>query len=126
MYVANLDIDQPVAPFDYYDVNELNCVLRNQNKFIVFHHNIRSFNRNFDCLAVLLNQIDVNIDIIVLTETWFTEGLCAEIDNYIGYHVCRPERGGGVCLCLSEMDWVIDSYLSLHISLITVRCARWK
>ena len=32
---------------------------------------------------------------IVLTETWFRDGLCGDIEGFTGYHMCRSEKAGG-------------------------------
>ena len=32
---------------------------------------------------------------VILTEIWFIEGLCQEIDGYLGYHMYRTEGTGG-------------------------------
>ena len=74
-------------------------MLADENQFVVIHHNIRSFYRNFDSLSLLLNELDKNIDVLVLTETWFSEGLCCEVEGFVGYHVFRDGRvGGGVSI----------------------------
>ncbi|XP_039286617.1 uncharacterized protein LOC120351901 [Nilaparvata lugens] len=39
----------------------------------IFHTNIRSFNKNFDELTVILNNYKIKFNIIVLTETWVDE-----------------------------------------------------
>ena len=45
----------------------------------------------------MLNEYETTIDVIILTETWFIEGLCQEIDGYVGYHIYQTEgTGGGV------------------------------
>ena len=68
----------------------------------MFHQNIRS-QRNFDDLSVLISQFSAKIDVIVLTETWFSYGLFQEIDRYIGFHVFRSERVGvGVSVYLRQ------------------------
>ena len=48
----------------------------NLKGILIFHHNIRSFNKNFDNLPIMLGEFETTIDVIILTETWFIEGLC--------------------------------------------------
>ena len=72
-------------------LEEINRSLTNLKGTLIFHHNINSFNKNFDNL----NEIKTKIDVIILTETWFIEGLCQEIDGYVGYHMYRKEGSGG-------------------------------
>lgn len=39
----------------------------------IFHVNIRSINKNFNNLLVLLHRINPSIDIIILTECWLSK-----------------------------------------------------
>ena len=68
----------------YYSLPEFNYYLRDHKPFVVFNQNIRSFNQNFESLSVFLSEIEKNIEIIVLTETWFTKDSCCSIEGYIG------------------------------------------
>ena len=72
-----LDVDsiEPIIPRVYYNCDELNDAVFHNNELLIFTHNIRSFNRNFDNFSLLLDNIKSNVDVIVLTETWFTEEL---------------------------------------------------
>lgn len=79
---------------NYTNVGEFNED-RNTDKFYMFHQNIRSFNKNFDEFSVFLNQIKTDIDIIVMTETWFSNSNVCNIEGYNGYHVFRSNIGGG-------------------------------
>lgn len=48
-----------------------NIMSNDSTKFLIYHMNIRSIRQNFDNFAAtILEQIDVNIDCIILTETW--------------------------------------------------------
>ena len=107
----------------YYNVSELGDRFGedgNSHQLTIFHHNVRSFSQNYDKLSMLLSEINHDIDVIVLSETWHREGLCNEIDGYVGHHVYRSERtGGGVsvytrvglkCCYLSEHSVVSNSH----------------
>jgi len=73
-------------------------MLNNEN-FSLFHLNIRSFRANSDELCILLSGMKGKPDLIVLTETWFSEGCVGEIDCYEGFHVFREgRRGGGISI----------------------------
>ena len=64
---------------------------------MIVTHNIRSLNRNYEGLSLALANISSRIYIIILTETWFIDGLCVEIDRFTGFHTVRSDRiGGGV------------------------------
>ena len=118
--MIELNVELPDIPCMYYEIDELTDCLQNNNGLFVFHQNIRSFQRNFDDLSVLISQFSAKMDVIVLTETWFSYGLCQEIDGYVGFHVFRSEReGGGVsvyvrqgikCSQLTEYSTITDSH----------------
>ena len=109
----------------YYILPEFNDNLRDHKPFVVFNQNIRSFNQNFDSLSVFLSEIEKNIKIIVLTETWFTKDSCCSIEGYRGYHSYRSDKiGGGVSvhvrkniqsLCLHEFTACTEVYESCVI-----------
>lgn len=79
----------------YYEVEEFNRLMGNLDQLFVFHQNIRSFNSNFDTLSCFLSKLSHNVDVLVLTETWFREGLCCSIDGYKSYHTYRNDKSGG-------------------------------
>ena len=87
-------------PCSYYDVPQLNSSIQSDN-FIVFHHNITSLNCNSDHLLLMLSQLRYKVHVIVLNETWFSEGLVDSIVGYTEFHSCRSGgwgwRGLGVC-----------------------------
>ena len=39
----------------------------------IINQNIRSINKNFDDFVLLLNRINTNVDIIILTECWLSD-----------------------------------------------------
>ena len=88
------NVELPVIECSYYDTEEINRSLTNLKGTLIFHHNIHSFNKNFDNLSIMLNEIKTVINVIILTETWFIEVLCQEIDGYVGYHMYRKEGTG--------------------------------
>ena len=94
-----LDVNsvEPIIPCVYYNCDELNDAVFHDNELLIFTHSIRSINRNFENLSLLLDNIKSNIDVIVLSKTWITEELCCDIDGLESYHVVRINRvGGGV------------------------------
>lgn len=108
------------VPCAYYDIRDIGSKVNGSGNLIVFHHNIRSFNKNFDNLTLLIDQIKLNIDVLVLTETWFVDGLCWELQGYVGHHVVRADRGGGgvsvfirsdlQCTLNTNLTSICDSY----------------
>ena len=97
--VTSLDDDNnlvmPDVQCEYNDFGELGDQLNGLNNFVVIHQNIRSFSCNFDVFSVGLSQVGDKVDVIVLTETWFRDGLCGDIEGFTGYHMCRSEKAGG-------------------------------
>jgi len=95
MMLVTVDSDDEamfVSNCTYYNCESFNAgtdVNSNNNSLMILHHNIRSFSRNFDELAVFLDGLNRRFHIIVLTETWFSTDNTAVIDNYTGYHVFR-------------------------------------
>ena len=52
------------------DIIDLKSLFVNKDGFTIFHLNIRSINKNFSQLLVMLNNIIHFIDCIILTECW--------------------------------------------------------
>lgn len=81
----------------YFTVSEYNDVCDGLDTIYIFHQNIRSFHRNYDEFSVFIDGLGSDIDVLVFTETWFTNSLTCDIDGFKGFHVTREEgRGGGV------------------------------
>jgi len=69
------------------------------DNFIILNQNIRSFKSNGPDLIMFLNELNPDISVIILTETWFKPDNIEIIPNYNGYHSYRPMRmGGGVSI----------------------------
>lgn len=65
---------------------QLNNLLDNnqlKNNLLIFHSNVRSINKNFDEIKILISQIKNDLDFIVLSETWkINEVSLYNIDGY--------------------------------------------
>ena len=93
----------------YYTKQEYRKCCLNGN-LSIFHQNVISFCQNFDQLSVFLRELGKPIDIIVLTETWFSDVSCSDILGYTAYHTYRVSRaGGGVSIC--DKDELISHYI---------------
>ena len=108
-YLSNDRFDPDInlhssIPCAYYSVDDFNNEFSYlEDKFIVVHQNIRSFNANMDELILYLNTISANVDVIILSETWFCVDSVKQIDGYVGYHSCRVDRrGGGVSVFVNN------------------------
>ena len=82
-------------PCSYFNAEGISRLYSSNEGLLIFHHNIRSFSSNYDYLSILLEEINFTVDVIILSETWFSDDYVSEIDGYCGYHICRPSRGGG-------------------------------
>ena len=88
------DVFIPVGEDGYYSLSEFEDQCENEN-FTIFHQNIRSFNQNFDSLSVFLDSVSKPIDILVLTETWFSDTFQCDIEGYRSFHTHRTGKRGG-------------------------------
>ena len=115
-YLKNLLLDISKNDFfnnvdcSYYTCEELNnrCVLssyKNNNSLSVFHMNIRSLNANHEGLCELINCIDVEFDVIVVTEIWsYNIELYSGIFCDYNFHYVLPSHSkvGGVALYIRK------------------------
>ena len=72
----------------------------------IIHINIRSLNKNYDSLLILLESIKTKFDIIVLSETWKVNNL--EYFNILGYEIFYSEA------CHNQNDGLL-MYVSNNI-----------
>lgn len=59
--------------------------LKSSLDMIIVYHNVRPFNKNADRLLLYLPQLRTNINVIVLTETWFSPLYTGPIPGYVKY-----------------------------------------
>ena len=92
-----MELDNINFTCQYFSVDDFNYTVNDD--FLVFHQNIRSFNKNYDELSVFLDSLNPDIDVLVLTETWFGECSVTDIEGYNAFHSFRSTgRGGGVSI----------------------------
>ena len=111
---------------NYKSINDFKCSLSRSDNFFIFSQNIRSFNKNYDDLAVFLNTLNIDIDVIVLSETWFSPTHTSDIDGYTGHHIYRDDRvGGGVSIFIRDTLRAVYisemSFISDHLECCTVQ-----
>ena len=93
--------------FSYYtthDLHKLSNNLKDRNHFSIFHSNICSLQGNFEKLELLLNDIELEFDIVALTETWnpvdskllFTPGILEGYHSYTGIEGNSQKGGCGL------------------------------
>ena len=95
----------------YYTVDEMISFSKDlsQNKFSIFHLNIRSINKNFENLKSLLHEVKHDFKVIVLTESWLKDenadqNSLFQIPNYTPIHQIRQGsvKGGGICIYIHK------------------------
>ena len=63
----------PQVPSEYYTTRQFTSVFSPSNSdFSMLHLNIRSANKNFESLRLLLESLSFNCSVIGLSETWFS------------------------------------------------------
>ena len=102
----NLDPDEnffsDFSQTDALTVAEFESICHSSSCHTVFSHNIRSFNRNSDQLLALFSTA-IYPEIVVCSETWFTDEYSETIDGYSAYHTVRTnQRSGGVSVFIKE------------------------
>ena len=104
----------------YYLPDEVHLTPEMKNRlgtFSVFHINARSLLHKIDYLELLLKTMNLDFDIIAVSETWETDDNNTLI-NISGYNKCsyirkNNTRGGGVALFIREsLDFSILKYES--------------
>ena len=67
----------------------------------ILSYNIRSFRKNSDAFLPIIESSTPQV--LILSETWFTDSFQPPINNYIGYHTIRSERqSGGVSVYIGD------------------------
>jgi hypothetical protein len=104
----------------YYSVSESSQYLRKtENNFSILNINIRSLNKNFENLKILLDEIKYDFKIICLTETWCKCGETNyefELNNYTSTHQARElNAGGGVSIYVhNSINFVLRNDLCVN------------
>ena len=120
-FIYNTDANDPIQSpsCDYSTVNQFKeQTMDNSDDFLFMHMNIRSLNKNFDNLKLLLdNPHNTPCSVIALTETWLSHNSSSNND-LPGFNLVVNSRqnktGGGVCLyILKKYDYIIHEQLNI-------------
>ena len=65
---------------------------------------MRSLNANKDSFFAMLNSLESYPEILILTETWYTNDSIIEINGFVGFHTLRgnQRRSGGVSIYIDK------------------------
>ena len=100
------------------DVQDYQTIHSKGLKLNVLHLNIRSFVKNRDNLLMLLEDLtqnNINIDVILLCETYLTEinHDLIELPHYKSSHRYRKHKqGGGVSIFVKDQHEVLDQLIT--------------
>ena len=115
-----------------YDENLPNCQYRDFGYFQNFsekfkskslsllHLNICSLSKNFDNFCILLKEINMNFDIIALTESRIKKNLVTpiniELENYSNEHTPIEIAAGGALLYINKrLSYYPRNYLNIYM-----------
>jgi len=96
--------------WEIYSVESFRDNFNDCNELFIVNFNVRSFNANVDEFIAFVNNLGKIPDIIVLTETWFSDIYSEPLDGYVCFHSFRSnKRGGGVSV------FIRDNMKSVHV-----------
>ena len=108
----NIDNETMVNNCALYSVDLFNNSFPtfSETQFFVFHQNIRSFNRNIDEFILFIKNLNILPDVIIFSETFFSESNFHDLHGYNGYHRYRSDKGGG-----GVSVYVLENYVSDYV-----------
>ena len=122
--------------------NELATHIFSENGLSILNVNIRSLCKNNSKLVTLLKQVSFKVRILVITETWLTDGHnnLYSIKGYKHFSVNRTgntgkKRGGGIRIyycesldidIINDLTGIFDSHESLFVELNTHAAGKVK
>ena len=101
----------------YFTVDTFNDNCSSADDFVIFHQNLRSFDQNYDDFSGFVNNINSDIDVLIFTETWFSNISVGEIEGFRGIHTYRSvNRGGGVSIYVRDTlnSYIIPEYCFIN------------
>ena len=93
------------AQCNYFSFQEYNDLQKNsKNSISIICYNVRSLNANKDSFFAMLNSLESYPEILILTETWYTNDSIIEINGFVGFHTLRgnQRRSGGVSIYIDK------------------------
>lgn len=81
-------------------------LLHTDYNFKILTFNIRSYQRNFDNFYSILQRLDCELDVIVLTECWLSDGLLLELlPGYTGSRTYLQSNKNGGVVVYTKSSW---------------------
>ena len=78
-----------------YSIDSFDNSSINFNGLFLVSFNVRTFNKNFNGFSFYISKLNIIPDVIILTETRFSQGLTDNIPGYISFNSARSEKSGG-------------------------------
>ena len=97
----NKNVYNNISKCKYYTDIQLNEEIGGVNGLLFIHFNARSPKAYFQKNKDYILELNVNFDIIAITETWIEPKVISDfcINNYAAFHITRgTRRGGGVAI----------------------------
>lgn len=85
----------------YYTSDDFNKSFKCIEGLSIFHLNARSLRANFDRVQEFFEELEVHVDVIAISETWFADKddvSLYSLPHYEMYNVNRNSRGGGCAI----------------------------
>jgi hypothetical protein len=100
MFVDDID-DYLNRNCEVYDIDSFNAEFTGTSDLFIVNFNVRSYNANVDEFIGYINNLCRIPDIIVLTETWFSNSYTDCLDGFNCHHCVRTASrgGGGLNIC---------------------------
>ena len=82
---------------NYLSISQVNKIINIQNKLSILLINSRSLNKNFSKLETLINMLNFEPTVILVSETWVnsTKPLLYSLNNYNFYNNPGKNKAGG-------------------------------
>lgn len=127
--MTRLENNYFLSDADFY-INFRNCDVR-ENLSVMYTNAQSCANmKTFDEIKCFIMECQCNIDVIVITETWFkkTELMLYNIDGYVANHSCRNDRrGGGVSIYVRSPIQIVNcEMIEAEINLVCVDIVNCK
>ena len=119
---SNLSLGNTSQYYDNERFNNLFCV-NGERDLSVLHLNIRSMNKNGDCLITYLSLLNRKFDVLCLSETFVNDISIVEdfLDGYRGFHSIRDgnrARGGVAIYVKKDLITTVVPALTVNLDFI--------
>ncbi|KAG8243487.1 hypothetical protein J6590_045338 [Homalodisca vitripennis] len=99
-----IEINSCIQIPDFSLLNNFFSSNNGHDKLKIYHCNIRSYSKNIDELMIYLSHLNFNLDILVMTECWLSDGVeGVSIDGFDIYFTDKQRnRNDGTILYVNK------------------------